>query len=245
MKKKSIFAAGIISGVLLGLTACSATAESGQTEQPSIQESIESKETTESGQTEQSSIQESKESTESGQTEQPSIQDSKESIESQTATAIETAKEGDSGRCDKAFGSYLVPQGWVEAETFSTEDKFFYVREGEEEAEAPDNISINVGKNRYAAQDHLAFRKAIMAQLLRQTGGAEGVSVTGAGSQTDNGDILYQFTIAEEESGIVTTQYYIVGEYQFCLIHETNFTQSEEVDEVAKEIVNSFVWGDN
>ena len=217
MKKKSIFATGIITSILLGLTACSSTAESEQTEQSSIQESIESKESTES----------------------------KESNETQTITAIEAAEEEDSGRCDKAFGSYLVPQGWVEAETFSTEDKFFYVREGEEEAEAPDNISINVGKNRYAAQDHLAFRKAIMAQLLRQTGGAEGVSVTGAGSQTDNGDILYQFTIAEEESGIVTTQYYIVGEYQFCLIHETNFTQSEEVDEVAKEIVNSFVWGDN
>lgn len=216
MKKKSIFATGIITSILLGLTACSSTAESEQTEQSSIQESIESKESTES----------------------------KESNETQTITAIEATEE-ESGRCDKAFGSYLVPQGWVEAETFSTEDKFFYVREGEEEAEAPDNISINVGKNRYAAQDHLAFRKAIMAQLLRQTGGAEGVSVTGAGSQTDNGDILYQFTIAEEESGIVTTQYYIVGEYQFCLIHETNFTQSEEVDEVAKEIVNSFVWGDN
>ena len=216
MKKKSIFATGIITSILLGLTACSSTAESEQTEQSSIQESIESKESTES----------------------------KESNETQTITAIEAAEE-ESGRCDKAFGSYLVPQGWVEAETFSTEDKFFYVREGEEEAEAPDNISINIGKNRYAAQDHLAFRKAIMAQLLRQTGGAEGVSVTGAGSQTDNGDILYQFTVAEEESGIVTTQYYIVGEYQFCLIHETNFTQSEEVDEVAKEIVNSFVWGDN
>ena len=216
MKKKSIFATGIITSILLGLTACSSTAESEQTEQSSIQESIESKESTES----------------------------KESNETQTITAIEAVEE-ESGRCDRAFGSYLVPQGWVEAETFSTEDKFFYVREGEEEAEAPDNISINIGKNRYAAQDHLAFRKAIMAQLLRQTGGAEGVSVTGAGSQTDNGDILYQFTIAEEESGIVTTQYYIVGEYQFCLIHETNFTQSEEVDEVAKEIVNSFVWGDN
>lgn len=129
MEKKPIFATGIIAGVLLGLTACSTIAEFEQTEQSSIQESIES-----------------------------------ESTESQTIAVIETVKEDDSRRCEKVFGSYLLPQGWVEAETFSTKDKFFYVREGEEEAEAPDNISINVGKNHYAAQDHLEFRKAIMEQ---------------------------------------------------------------------------------
>ena len=49
-------------------------------------------------------------------------------------------------------GTWTVPEGWVKAEKYSTENKIFYVEEGHEEDEQPDNISIEVGTNRYSVQ---------------------------------------------------------------------------------------------
>ena len=40
-------------------------------------------------------------------------------------------------------GTWTVPEGWVKAEKYSTENKIFYVEEGHEEDEQPDNISID------------------------------------------------------------------------------------------------------
>lgn len=40
----------------------------------------------------------------------------------------------------------------MKAEKYSTENKIFYVEEGHEEDEQPDNISIEVGTNRYSVQ---------------------------------------------------------------------------------------------
>lgn len=72
-------------------------------------------------------------------------------------------------------GIWTVPEGWVKAERYSTEDKIFYVEEGCEEDEQPDNISIEVGTNRYGAEEHMKFRDAIVRQLTMQAGrvGAE------------------------------------------------------------------------
>ena len=50
------------------------------------------------------------------------------------------------------------------------------------------------------------------------------------------------FTIEEEQEGIVTKQYYIVGDRRFCLIHLTNFTGSEGAEEAAQSMADSFVW---
>lgn len=143
---------------------------------------------------------------------------------------------------EKDFGSYTVPKGWIESETMSTQGMYFYISEADEENEQPDNISINVGSNRYAAEEHETFRQAILRQLSMQIGGQSGISLTGSGSTTENGDTLYTFTITEEDTGITTTQYYIVGDYKFCLIQETNFTGAEQVDTVAQTMVSSFTW---
>ena len=42
------------------------------------------------------------------------------------------------------------------ASDHSTDEKIFYVEDGHEHDSRPDNISINVGKNRYAADDAAA-----------------------------------------------------------------------------------------
>ena len=136
-------------------------------------------------------------------------------------------------------GSYTVPDGWVKVEQYSSADKFFYVEDGHENDETPDNISIEVGTNRYSEEEHEDFRNAIVRQLTMQLQGVS-ADVTGDGTHTDQDSIVYIFTISEED--VVTKQYYIVGDQRYCLIHLTNFTGSESAVEAAQAMVDSFVW---
>lgn len=136
-------------------------------------------------------------------------------------------------------GSYTVPDGWVKMEKYSTEDKIFYVEEGHEEDELPDNISVEVKTNRYSTEDHMKFRDAIVRQLTMQASSV-GAELTGEGTFTDQEDVLYIFTISEED--VVTKQFYIVGDNRYCLIHLTNFTGSGRADEAARDMADSFVW---
>ena len=64
--------------------------------------------------------------------------------------------------------------------------------------------------------------------------------LNGDGTYTEQGDLLYIFTI--DEGDIVTTQYYIVKDYGFCLIQLTNFSGSETTEQAATDMVDSFVW---
>ena len=136
-------------------------------------------------------------------------------------------------------GSYTVPDGWVKVEQYSSADKFFYVEDGHENDKTPDNISIEVGTNRYSEEEHEDFRNAIVRQLTMQLQGVS-ADVTGDGTHTDQDYIVYIFTISEED--VVTKQYYIVGDQRYCLIHLTNFTGSESAVEAAQAMVDSFVW---
>ena len=136
-------------------------------------------------------------------------------------------------------GSYTVPDGWVKMEKYSTEDKIFYAEEGHEEDELPDNISIEVGTNRYGGEDHMKFRDAIVRQLTVQAGSV-GAEVTGEGTFTAQEDVLYIFTISEAEA--VTKQFYIVGDQRHCLVHLTSFTGSDSAEEAARAIADSFAW---
>lgn len=136
-------------------------------------------------------------------------------------------------------GSYTVPQGWVLSEKHSTDSQLFYIAEGHENDERPDNISIHVGKNGYSLEEHQQFRDAIVQQLLMQLEGVQ-AQLNGTGTHTQQGELLYIFTI--DEGSVVTTQYYIVKEYGFCLIQLTNFSGSEAADLAAREMADSFLW---
>lgn len=83
------------------------------------------------------------------------------------------------------------------------------------------------------------FRDAIVQQILMQLDGIE-AQLNGDGTYTEQGDLLYIFTI--NEGDIVTTQYYIVKDYGFCLIQLTNFSGSETTEQAARDMVDSFVW---
>lgn len=140
----------------------------------------------------------------------------------------------------KEFGSYELPKNWIESKKYSTTKKFFYVLNGQEQDKQPNNISVNLGKNKYAKSEHEKFRKAILNQLLLQIGNKKGIDLKANGSTTEKGEIVYTFIIKEDE--VVTTQYYIVGDYKYILIQETAFEESEEIDNATKSIINSFKW---
>lgn len=163
------------------------------------------------------------------------LQDPGNSVESST-----TDQKGNIEPEESVFpGRYTVPDGWGELDKYSTEEKVFYVEEGHEEDEYPDNISINFGTNRYSAEEHESFRDAIVQQLLAQLEGVD-AQLNGDGTYTEQGYILYIFTIDEQEA--VTKQYYVVNDYEYCLVHVTNFSKSESVYEAAQSIVDSLVW---
>lgn len=141
----------------------------------------------------------------------------------------------------KDFGSYEVPNTWAENKEHSTLRKFFYIAKDEENMNTPDNISVNEGSNKYLASEHEKFREAILNQLNYQIAGLD-ATINANGSNTENGYIVYEFNI--EEDDVITTQYYIVGDYKYVLVHETVFEDKESTDEVAKMIVNTFKWNE-
>lgn len=143
---------------------------------------------------------------------------------------------------NKNFGSYELPENWVESKNHSTSSKFFYVLKGQEQKERPNNISINYGTNKYDKANHEKFRDAILNQLSMQIAKKEGIEINANASYNDNEDIVYTFIIKELNDNITTTQYYIVGDYKYILIYETVFGESEETDKAVKRIVNSFKW---
>lgn len=144
---------------------------------------------------------------------------------------------------NKKFGNYKLPESWVESKEHSTNSKFFYIKKEDKQKERPNNISINEGQNKYAKTEHENFKKAILNQFSMQIGEEENVKLTANGSNTENGDVVYVFNIIEAD-GVETTQYYIVGDYKYILIQKTVFEKSDDIDNVAEDIVNSFRWSE-
>lgn len=142
--------------------------------------------------------------------------------------------------------TYTIPDGWSKSDEYSTEEKFFYIEDGKDVSTStpPDNISINIGKNRYSAEEHPVFRDAILKQILKQVDDTK-ATLNGSGTFTKQGYPVYIFTITEDDTGTITQQYYIVDDYRYCLIHLTNYTDSKSAAEAAKLMADSFIWTDS
>jgi hypothetical protein len=150
-------------------------------------------------------------------------------------------KESKSINIVKSFGSFSIPENWVEITRYSRNGKYFYSHKSEEVGSKMTNISIEIGTNRYALEDHMTFRYAILQQLLMQARGSE---VGGSGTFTKNDDPLYIFTIENKEENVTTIQYYIIGDKKHILVHVTDFHNANitNAKEVAQFIVDSFLW---
>ncbi len=136
-------------------------------------------------------------------------------------------------------GTYDVPEDWVVSKKHSNSRQTFYVEEGDENEALPDNVAVSTGTNRYAKEDHVSFREAILRQLSAQIGDSS-AQVLGSGETTPAGDVLYVFTVKEDDC--TTTFYYIVGDYEFCLFQATDFDDSDDASKVARAMANSFSW---
>lgn len=142
----------------------------------------------------------------------------------------------------QSFGTYSLPEHWMFAPEHSTDEKFFYIKDVEPATKYPTNISVEYGTNKYPVDDPDSFKRAILSQLSMQVGKNE--IVTGNGSYTEQGYPLYTFGIESPTS--TTTQYYIVGDYQYILIHLTDFQDPniQDATSAANHIVDSFRWAD-
>lgn len=136
-------------------------------------------------------------------------------------------------------GTYDVPEDWVVSKKHSNSRQTFYVEEGDENEALPDNVAVSTGTNRYAKEDHVSFREAILRQLSAQIGDSS-AQVLGSGETTPAGDVLYVFTVKEDDC--TTTFYYVVGDYEFCLFQATDFDDSDDASKAAREMANSFSW---
>jgi hypothetical protein len=145
----------------------------------------------------------------------------------------------------KPFGSFLLPKDCTEITRYSRNGKYFYSHKTEQIGSTMTNISVEIGTNTYVLEDHMAFRYAILRQLLMQTAAA-GAEVQGSGTFTNHDDPLYIFTILEKEPPVTTIQYYIIGNKRHILVHVTDFHNKNitNAKEVAQFIVDSFVWSD-
>jgi hypothetical protein len=151
----------------------------------------------------------------------------------------------ENGLITKSFGSYIIPAGWIEVPQWTRGKKYFYANEGSRFLKLATNISIEMGTNRYALNDHMTFRYVILRQLSAQAGNGH---VYDSGTITDNGDPLYIFTVEDENEipRVKTVQYYIVGEKRHVLIHLTDYYNEnvKNAEEIALGIANSFSWAD-
>ena len=139
------------------------------------------------------------------------------------------------------YGKYQIPNNAVIRKDHSSSRKLFFVKNKDLRNKMPNNISVEGGTNRYSKEDHMQFKSAIQSQLYMQASRFSS-KITGSGTKTKNGYTLYIFNM--ENSGSITKQYYIVGDYKYILVHETilNGTEDKELDNIAKYIIDSFIW---
>ena len=191
------------------------------------------------------SLQESLQETEShsrddSQTEEETPLDNEHEYEKE---ADENGAADGGTRYQKSYGSYIILDGWIEVDR-STDTKSFYAKEGTENDLRPDNISVEIGTNPYSLEEHAEFARAIQAQMAAQLAEiGRDTTLTGSGTATEKGDIVYVFTI-EEAGKRAAVQYYIVGEQRYCMVYETIYLDEEECDAAAQKIVESFEWAE-
>lgn len=140
---------------------------------------------------------------------------------------------------ETSYGSFTIPSTWIKREDHSTSSKYFFANRSDKN-DIPNNISVEMGTNRYSKDEHMSFKTAIQTQIAAQIS-RRGATMTGSGSTTKNGYIVYTFRI--NMPGQTTVQHYIVGDYKYVLVHETIWNgDGIDTDNAAKEIVNSFRW---
>ena len=109
---------------------------------------------------------------------------------------------------------------------------FSMQKEETEKQRQPDNIAVSIGENKYSKEESERFKEAIQQQISEQLSGYSDVTLTASGFQSGD-NTVYLFTVAENDTGLIK---------KYCLVQESNFDESGECDEVAKNLIKSFKW---
>ncbi|MDR2295965.1 MAG: hypothetical protein LBD95_04125 [Clostridiales Family XIII bacterium] len=145
----------------------------------------------------------------------------------------------------KSFGAYSATADWVESPELSQNDRYYYLKKGQSPGRTVSSISVESIRHRYAEGEHPAFREAVFRQLLKQVSNDPDAGfLFGEGTTTEKGLTLYMFTIEYEGIDKTDRMYYIVGDYKYLLITETDRhdKNASDITAVAKAIADSFEW---
>jgi hypothetical protein len=144
----------------------------------------------------------------------------------------------------KAFGSFLIPEDWIEIEMYSKNNKYFYSHKSEQIGSTMTNISIEIGSNPYELDNHPSFRGAILGVLLMQARAMNAEVSPSYIGKTKSDYPIYGFTIEEKNENIMTIQFYICGNKKHIMVYATDFHNGNitNVIEVAQFIAKNFVW---
>jgi hypothetical protein len=145
----------------------------------------------------------------------------------------------------KSFGAYSTASGWFESTELSQNDKYYYLKNGQSPGRAVSSVSVESGRHRYTAEDHAVFRDSVYRGLLKQVANDPDAGfLFGDGTNTARGYTLYTFTIEYEGVGRTDRMHYIVGDYKYVLVTETDRhdKNAADISAAAKAITDSFEW---
>lgn len=145
----------------------------------------------------------------------------------------------------KDFGTYTIDSSWEEYLNQSADNEFFYVKVGTNSLEKQNNISVKEETNSYSESNHINFKNWILSQLSSEL--SENDTINANAFTSDNGYTVYEFEIHNGVENVTNNKYYIIGDYKHILVNETVYTDLEnvgDVDNIAREIVNTFKWND-
>jgi hypothetical protein len=145
----------------------------------------------------------------------------------------------------KSFGAYGMAADWAESTELSRNDKYFYLKNDRSSDANVSAVSVESGRHRYAEADHSAFRETTYRRLLKQVANdPEAGSLFGKDDVTAKGYALYTFTIEYEGVDLTERMHYIVGDYKYVLITETDRHNESAagISAVSRAMADSFEW---
>ncbi|MEY8320653.1 hypothetical protein AAK894_06150 [Lachnospiraceae bacterium 46-61] len=174
----------------------------------------------------------------SDEKEQPTQQTTQQEIQQETKPAVLQQQ--------KMFGTYDVYEDWVFVENNSNEQSAFYCKKGEEITNKTTNIFVEYRQNQYKKEEYDVLTSAILYQLKLELKQELYQNLISESFTSQNGYSVFRIEVNDEQSDtpVRTVQYYIAGEKAHILVQITDFGEqgTENVEEAAKNIVDSFVW---
>ncbi|NDO45417.1 hypothetical protein [Clostridium sp. MD294] len=147
---------------------------------------------------------------------------------------------------EKIFGTYNVYEDWVFLENYSEEESAFYIKKGEEITNTTTNISVEYRQNQYKKEEYDILISAILYQLKLELKQEQYHNLVTEEFTSPNGYCVFRIEVNDEQNDppVKTIQHYIIGEKAHIVVQTTDFGEkgTENVEEVADNIVESFVW---